>query len=363
MAQITLLSLLLAGLLLTFWVVQWRTGFYSTRYHLQMGSLLLIGVCSLILAVLTLREGYFAFVLIVLVPLLVYHIGLLGFRVLFDSDNKYRWIHRVNRAIVEYDLPHQRIALRTIDGVRIQAIDLTNGQPRSDRAVIVCHGAGRSKNTLAMVQTCSILATRYDVFTFDFRGHMESGGVYRGDCDTELDLLAMIDYLSQEGYSHIAIVGWSVGASTALLAAANGSPIEAIVAAAPPPVSLAEYKHIRLLRRAPMVSVPAVGMAAVSRYMRAMPGGNLMNTLDFADRVPPIPILLVHNEYDVTLNVAASMFDRLYERLPRTTERICLEGAGHIFDWPNTYLFWNRMLDWLAENFSGTTTQNPQTIS
>jgi pimeloyl-ACP methyl ester carboxylesterase len=201
------------------------------------------------------------------------------------------------------------------------------------------------------VQTCSILATRYDVFTFDFRGHMESGGIYRGNCDTELDLLAMIDYLSQRGYSHIAIVGWSVGASTALLAAANGSPIEAIVAAAPPPVSLAEYKHIRLLRRAPMVSVPAVGMAAVSRYMRAMPGDALMNTLDFAHRVPPIPILLVHNEYDVTLNVAGSMFDALYDRLPRTTERVCLEGSGHIFDWPNSYLFWNRMLDWLAANF------------
>lgn len=351
MAYITLLSLLLAGLLLTFWMLQWRTGFYSTRYHLQMASLLLIGVCALSLAALTLRAGYTLFALLVPIPLAFYHLGLLIFRVLFDSDNKYRWIHRVNRAIVQYHLPHQRFTLRTADGVRIQAIDLTNGQRRSDRAVIVCHGAARSKNTLAIVQTCSILAMHYDVFTFDFRGHMESGGIYRGNCDTELDLLAMIDYLSQRGYKHIAIVGWSVGASTALLAAANGSPIEAIVAAAPPPVSLAEYKHIRLLRRAPMMSVPAVGMAAVSRYMRAMPGDALMNTLDFADRVPPIPILLVHNEYDATLNVEGSMFDALYERLPRTTERMCLEGKGHVFDWPNTYLFWNQMLDWLAANF------------
>jgi pimeloyl-ACP methyl ester carboxylesterase len=351
LSQITLLSLLLAGLLLTFWVVQWRTGFYSTRYHLQMGSLLLIGVCTLLLAVLTLRDGTFNLALIVLVPLLVYHIGLLTFRVLFDSDNKYRWIHRVNRAIVQYDLPHQRVALRTTDGVYIQALDLTNGHRRSDRAVIVCHGAARSKNTLAVVQTCSILAIHYDVFTFDFRGHMESGGIYRANCDTELDLLAMMAYLSQQGYKHIAIVGWSVGASTALLAAANGSPIEAIVAAAPPPVSLGEYKHIRLLRRAPFMSLPAVGMAAVSRYMRAMPGEALMNTMDFAGRVPPIPILLVHNEYDATLNVEGSMFDALYERLPRTTERMCLEGSGHIFDWPNSYLFWNQMIDWLAVNF------------
>ncbi len=338
----------------SFWLVQWYTGFFSTRYLLQMGSLLTIGLLALLALYSVYRTGCCGVSelgAIILGGLAAYHLGLLVFRVLFDSDNKYRWIHKANRALVQYALPHRRLTLRTEDGVRIQALDLTDGQKQSDRAVIVCHGAGRSKNTLAIVQTCAVLTTDYDVFTFDFRGHMESGGVYRANHETVYDLNAMLKYIKERGYQHIAVVGWSVGANTAFLAAANGQPIDAIVAGAPPPVSLAEYKHIRLLRQIPLVQLPGAGMAAVSRYMRVAPAEPIMNVMEYAERVPDIPILLVYNEHDSTLNVPASAFQRLARALPSGTDQMCLAGTGHVFDWPNTYLFWNRMLEWLAVNF------------
>jgi pimeloyl-ACP methyl ester carboxylesterase len=345
---IILLSLLLAGCLSAFWFMQWRTGFFSTRYYLQTGSLLFIGLLAAALVVISWPQ---VIIIFIAASIAAYHFALWGFKILLDSDNKYRWIHKANRALVRYEQPHQRFMLRTQDGVKIQAISLKNGVKPERKAVIVCHGAGRSKNTMSIVQTCSILATRYDVFSFDFRGHMESGGIFRANGDTEYDLMAMIDHVRQMGYERIAIVGWSVGATTALLAAANGAQIDAIIAGSPPPVSLEQYKHLQLLKRIPVMQVPGGSAAATARYMRVVPGKPFMNILDFAPLVPPIPILLVYNDYDTTIDLAAEAFEKLYEKLPPTTEQMRLPGNGHLFDWPNTFFFWTKMFDWLEQHF------------
>ena len=341
------LALLYIVALLVYWTIQWRTGFFSVRYYQQIAALLLISLLGLAVTVALWRV-----MPVVAVPvgvLTAYHVALFGFKLLLDTDNKYRWIHKPNRALVRYHVPHDRITLTTADGVRLQALRLHN--PTATQAVIVCHGAGRSKNTMSIVQTCTILATRYAVFTFDFRGHMESGGLYRADNTTEHDLNAMIAQVQAAGFSEIAVFGWSVGGATALLCAANGSPIKAIIAGSPPPVSLEEYKLLKLLRRIPLLRIPGSAAAAASRYMRVAPGQAFMNTLDFARQVPAIPILLVHNDYDTTLNVPAEAFQHLAAQLPPSTEELHLSGHGHLFDWPNTFFFWQKMLDWLDIHF------------
>ncbi len=341
------LGLLFCAALFIYWAVQWRTGFFSTRYYLQIAAILGVTLLGAALTV-----GLWPSVLVIAIAVAIltaYHGALFGFKLLLDTDNKYRWIHKPNRALVRYDFPHDRITLTTADGVRLQALALHN--PSATQAVIVCHGAGRSKNTMSIVQTCTILATRYAVFTFDFRGHMESGGLYRADNSTEHDLNAMMAHVQAAGFTEIAVFGWSVGGSTALLCAANGSPIKAIIAGSPPPVSLEEYKLLKLLRRIPLLRIPGSAAAAASRYMRVGPGQSFMNTLDYAERVPSIPILLVHNTYDTTLDVPAEAFRHLAEKLPESTEVMQLPGQGHLFDWPNTFFFWQKMLAWLEEHF------------
>lgn len=354
MNDTALLSVLLAASLGIFWLLQWRTGFFSTRYYFQMAGLLIIVLLAVLFIAVShpLEVGGFSLLTaLAAASVAAFHSSLLVFKVLFDSDNKYRWIHKANRALVRYEQPHQRFTLRTRDGVRIQAVALTTAPDSENKAVIVCHGAGRSKNTMSIVQTCSILATRYHVFAFDFRGHMESGGVFRANGDTVHDLEAMIDHIRRSGYEHVAVVGWSVGATTALMAAANGAPLDAIVAGAPPPVSLSEYKHLQLLKRIPMMQVPGSSAAATSRYMRVVPDKILMNVLDFVEFVPHIPILLAYNDYDDTLNVDYSAFETLHKKLPQTTESLRLPGHGHVFDWPNTFFFWKKMMDWLESHF------------
>src|SRR5450432_3604456 len=225
---------------LTFWYLQIFTRTLSTRYYLQVTLLGVVSLSSgcLALRLLAFEQSWTMFIAVIgMAAVFIYHTGLFFIKFVMETDTRYRWIHKANRAIVSYDLPHERFTLHTDDGVRLQAIALCHAATRNAKAVVICHGAGRNKNTLPIVQTAQILATIYDVFTFDFRGHMESGGVFQADGDTELDLKAMLDYLVQAGYKKIAVIGWSIGAWTGLLSASRGRPIDALIAGAPPPAN------------------------------------------------------------------------------------------------------------------------------
>src|SRR5258707_6426102 len=224
---------------------------FSPRYYLQVGLLFAISLASGYLAIrlLAFEQTWLPLVGVVgMGAIFIYHAGLCFVKLVLQSDSRYRRLYSANRAIVSYSSPHERLTLRTDDGERLQVIALCSDTTgKSEKAIVICHGAGRNKNTLPIVQTAQILATKYDVFTFDFRGHMESKGVFHADGDTELDLKAMLDYLKQIGYKKIAVVGWSIGAWTALLSAARGRPIDAVIAGAPPPANMSLPLSIRCL--------------------------------------------------------------------------------------------------------------------
>src|SRR5260370_11147626 len=167
--------ILLIALFVAFWVLQLRTRFFSTRYFLQVGCLFVIALLSLYLLAQLLAApmtllGLGAALLLALA--VIYHAGL-GFGKLRETDTRYRRMRKANRAVVAYDMPHERKLIQTDDGERLQMIVLCSQAGKSDKAVIVCHGAGRSKNSMPVVQTSQILASKYEVYAFDFRGHME----------------------------------------------------------------------------------------------------------------------------------------------------------------------------------------------
>jgi pimeloyl-ACP methyl ester carboxylesterase len=340
---------------LTFWYLQIFTRVFSTRYYVQVGLLLAISLSSAYLAIrlFAYRQTWLSLLGIVGIgSIFIYHTGLFIAKFVVETDTRYRRMHKANRAIVNYSSPHQRLTIRTDDGEQLQVIALCNTtQGKSDKAVVICHGAGRNKNTMPIVQTAQILATKYDVYTFDFRGHMESSGVFKADGDTDLDLKAMIDYLKKAGYQKVAVIGWSIGAWTALLSAARGRPIDAIIAAAPPPESMTALFYIKSLQRFKLIQGPILASAAVMRNLWAAEGTHTLNTPEFVRDMPKIPILLIYNEYDYTLKTTADVFEQLHQNMPASSEKYLLPGRGHIFDWPNTFFVWNKMIAWLDENF------------
>ena len=346
-------AIIFIALFVAFWVLQLRTRFFSTRYFLQVGSLFAIALLSLYLLAKLLAApitipGVGAALLLALV--VIYHAGL-GLGKLRETDTRYRRMRKANRAVVAYDMPHERKTILTDDGERLQMIVLCSRAGKSDKAVIVCHGAGRSKNSIPVVQTSQILASKYDVYAFDFRGHMESSGTFRADGDTDNDLKAVLDYVRSMNYTKVAVVGWSIGAWTALLSAARGRKIDAIVAAAPPPYDLTRLSYLRLLKRLTLFHVSILPGVAVIRSLWAGVGTHTLTIEDFVRHIPNIPILLIYNDFDYASQIGAEAFEQLYERLPATSEQLRLPGTGHVFYWPNTFFVWTRMLDWLDRNF------------
>lgn len=106
----------------------------------------------------------------------------------------------------------------------------------SDKIVIEAHGyrQNRSADKPALPVAGALHNAGYAVLMFDFRdegrspGNEVSVGLYE-----QRDLLGAVDYAKRLGYRHIGVIGYSMGASVALEAAAADPAIAATVADSP----------------------------------------------------------------------------------------------------------------------------------
>ncbi len=108
--------------------------------------------------------------------------------------------------------------------------------PNSQAAIIVVHGrnSNRADDEVGLPEISKALVERgYNVLAFDLRGHGESGGDRLSFGPWEIgDLLGAVDYVKLQGIQprRIGVLGISMGAATALLAAADSDEIQAVVA-------------------------------------------------------------------------------------------------------------------------------------
>jgi len=77
------------------------------------------------------------------------------------------------------------------------------------------------------------LAADYDVMVMDFRGHGQSGGRFTFGAKEHLDMLAVVDY-AKARYARIGVIGFSMGAAAAIIASAQSSAINSLIAVCAP---------------------------------------------------------------------------------------------------------------------------------
>lgn len=116
--------------------------------------------------------------------------------------------------------------LYTKDNISIAYDRYKNG---SETVIIVCPGYYNSKTNRWMRKAVEILLPRYDVIIFDFRGHGMSGGEYTWSAKEDIDVDAILDYARSEGYKHIGIIAFSLGAAAAVNAAASRDDVDSMV--------------------------------------------------------------------------------------------------------------------------------------
>ncbi|MCD6520444.1 MAG: alpha/beta fold hydrolase [Anaerolineae bacterium] len=177
------------------------------------------------------------------------------------------------------------------DGTNLAVAHLHRGH---ERLVIIAHGFLKTMRNPGFVQLANTLGQAFDVLTFDFPGHGLSGGQCSLDFGEAAQvLLDVVDQARALGYEHIALVGFSMGAAAAIIAAAEGAPVEAVVSVSSPvrPArgtgnrehatwSWRWWAKLMGTRLAPKIA------------LRTWP-------IEYVSQVAPVPLLIVHCQFDI----------------------------------------------------------------
>ena len=183
---------------------------------------------------------------------------------------------------------------------------------------------------------------------FDYREHGISDGaghgMSMGHREAE-DISAAVRYMKEAvGLQRVGVVGVSLGASSAILAAAQDQAIDGVVAESPfASMEVFLYDEVeRSVQARPLLSeIPrprwwpglVVGLTAWRQGIR-----ELQTPRDVIDRIAPRPILLMHGTGDTAVDVSHS--EALIARAGTPKELWIAEGAGHtqMFDrYPEEY--------------------------
>ena len=258
----------------------------------------------------------------------------------------------------DYALPAQRIEFTAPDGTRrvgwfIPGSDPTpsdavaagfipqdGSQPRIPQdgpqprtsprpTVLLLSGYGGSK--AGMLRQANLLHERgYNTLLFDFRNRGESEGdaVTLGyyEQDEALAALAYLKTLPEVDPKRIGVLGASMGAATAIMAAAKSDDLRAVVADSPfksaGSVVAQSFEHF--------ISLPPFPYAPITLQFVAWRTGitpSHLVPLEVVDRISPRPLLLVHGTADTSINYEASQ--ALYAQAREPKELWLIPDIGH----------------------------------
>jgi fermentation-respiration switch protein FrsA (DUF1100 family) len=225
----------------------------------------------------------------------------------------------------------------TLRGWLIPAPPAPPGTAPSSLAVVAAHGrAGDRRDLLSQAETFHGLGA--SVLLFDFRDHGVSDGASRGmslGYREAQDISAAVRYLKEvHGYRRVVVVGESLGASSAILAAAEDGAIDAVIAESP----IAEFEtfirsagwqsilRISLLGRLP---APPLWWARTVRAftLHRVGAESLREPVDVVERIAPRPLLIVHGAADDVVDPAHA--ERLYARAGGPKSLWIVPGATH----------------------------------
>jgi pimeloyl-ACP methyl ester carboxylesterase len=139
-------------------------------------------------------------------------------------------------ASVQIPTPHEQVEFREPrSGLTLRGVFIPGNNANTQKcSVVFCHGLGGTKTQL-VPQAEFVHSLGYDVLIFDMRGHGESEGDFTSLGYFErFDALAACTYMREKrGATAIVLFGFSMGAVTAALAAAEDRSVVGLIAESP----------------------------------------------------------------------------------------------------------------------------------
>jgi len=201
-------------------------------------------------------------------------------------------------------LRYSDISFPSRDGLTLKGWWLEAGNDKP--CIVTVHGEKGHRAESGVMKILDIardiVGHGYNVLMFDLRGHGESEGKHASaGYHEKKDLLGAIDYVRQHGISKIGVIGFSMGAATSLMTAAECKEIDAIVADS----SFADLARVIKFEfskrsRLPMFFFPWTAFMANRLY-----GINLsmLKPVDAVKQTTAPPVLFIHGGQDDTIPV------------------------------------------------------------
>jgi pimeloyl-ACP methyl ester carboxylesterase len=227
-----------------------------------------------------------------------------------------------------FERPHSHFWAEAADGVRIAGTMLGEGPV----ALTLAHGflGYRQKPKLRML--AERLGDRFTVFTFDLRGHGESGGACSGGLKEALDVGAIVAHARARGFERVVSVGASLGAIATLWEAATVNDADLVVSISAP----ASWTHeSKAVRTATWLFMTKIGRRVAHRVLGAridvlLADQSPESPAEFVSRIAPTPLLIVHGSNDHFFGPHEGR--RLFEAAGEPKRLLELDNFGHAED-------------------------------
>jgi pimeloyl-ACP methyl ester carboxylesterase len=199
----------------------------------------------------------------------------------------------------------------------------------SDRVIIMVHGNGSNRNVAnsgSLDIAGELVGHGFNVLMFDLHGCGESdgntvsGGYYEKD-----DLKGAVAYVRQRGYEKIGVLGFSLGAVSALMVAAEDTEIDAVVADS----SYADLNDIMEPEFAKRTKAPKIFLRPILFMIKIIYGVDFtaIRPVEVVAEIAPRPILFIHGEADDMIPVEHAR--RLLEASQNPEDILWLVPGGH----------------------------------
>ncbi len=175
-----------------------------------------------------------------------------------------------------------------------------------DEVIIMVHGAEqhRADPGVKMLDiACGLVEQGYSVLMFDTRGHGESEGDRMSAGYYEVrDLGGAVDYVVGLGFEDIGVLGFSMGAVTAIMTAAECDDIDVIVSDS----AYADLNDMLEPQFAERTSFPTFFLRPLLFMVKMMYGIDFtaIKPVEVVGDIAPRPILFIQGELDDTVPVA-----------------------------------------------------------
>ena len=258
----------------------------------------------------------------------------------------------------DYDLPLENVQFQSRDGVQLVGWFIRG---ESSATVVLAQGRGSYKDHF-LPHADYLHRAGFSVLLFDFR--------YRGDSEGDAqtlgakeswDLQSAVDYVmtrSDVDPERIGVQGESMGAATAILAAADRPDIKGIVAHIPftsvNDLLCHSFKH--------EFGIPCFPFAWVTKWLAEVRTGvdfDRVAPIDVISGLSPRPVLLIDEGLDALF--PARSVERLYRAAKHPKEFLSIPDASHGEAWEkDPEQFERRVLAFWRETFGITPSDQPR---